>query len=314
MTASEQPFRAAEDREAVAAAFRGSAEMEEMTSAMDAYDQNTLTTFGAAAAREMAQACDETARSLSRLQSLGDTDLLERLGALMKQFDLGELKDSRLRLDALMGREDRVLEKYRRLGAELGEVYARLLAVEAELNRQNAQMKRLFDAGLARWRELVKHTEAAEQACRELEAHIAARLAEQSASGDDERRMDLHTLSQSLNLLKNRARDLRTAELAALQTLPLLEMMWRSNEALAQKLRAAVLVSLPVLRQALAEAVEDKKRRLQAKALRQVEIGAAKKAPVEALSASLKTLRQDVALTRAAAEENRRSLEKWRGR
>ena len=63
------------------------------------------------------------------------------------------------------------------------------------------------------------------------------------------------SLQQSLMMLEQRTQDLRTAENVAMQSIPMIKTMEFSNMNLVRKINSAFIVTLPVFKQALAQAI-----------------------------------------------------------
>ena len=117
------------------------------------------------------------------------------------------------------------------------------------------------------YHELVKYILAGEQGCRELEEYIAQRRAEMESTGDASIQFDLTTLEQALMMLEQRTQDLRTAESVAMQSIPMIKTMQFSNMNLVRKINSAFIITLPVFKQALTQAIMLKRQRIQAEAM-----------------------------------------------
>ena len=68
-------------------------------------------------------------------------------------------------------------------------------------------------------------------------------------------------------LLEQRTQDLRTAESVAMQSIPMIKTMEFSNMNLVRKINSAFIVTLPVFKQALAQAIMLKRQKLQAESM-----------------------------------------------
>ena len=68
-------------------------------------------------------------------------------------------------------------------------------------------------------------------------------------------------------MLEQRTQDLRTAENVAMQSIPMIKTMEFSNMNLVRKINSAFIVTLPVFKQALAQAIMLKRQRIQAEAM-----------------------------------------------
>ena len=125
----------------------------------------------------------------------------------------------------------------------------------------------MFQANVGYYHELVKYILAGEQGCRELEEYIAQRRAEMESTGDASIQFDLTTLEQALMMLEQRTQDLRTAESVAMQSIPMIKTMQFSNMNLVRKINSAFIITLPVFKQALTQAIMLKRQRIQAEAM-----------------------------------------------
>ena len=68
-------------------------------------------------------------------------------------------------------------------------------------------------------------------------------------------------------MLEQRTQDLRTAESVALQSIPMIKTIQFSNMNLVRKINSAFIVTLPVFKQALAQAIMLKRQKIQADAI-----------------------------------------------
>ena len=80
--------------------------------------------------------------------------------------------------------------------------------------------------------------------------------------------MDLQTLEQTRGIMEQRVMDLKIAENVAMQTVPMLKAMEFSNINLIRKINSAFIITMPVFKQALAQAVMLKRQRIQADAMK----------------------------------------------
>lgn len=125
----------------------------------------------------------------------------------------------------------------------------------------------MFEANVAYYRDLVKYILAGEQGCKELEEYIAQREAELASTGDNSIQFELTTLNQALMMLEQRTQDLRIAENIAMQSIPMIKTMEFTNMNLVRKINSAFIITLPVFKQALAQAIMLKRQRIQAEAM-----------------------------------------------
>ena len=80
--------------------------------------------------------------------------------------------------------------------------------------------------------------------------------------------MDLQTLENTRSIMEQRVMDLKIAENVAMQTVPMLKAMEFSNVNLIRKINSAFIVTMPVFKQALAQAVMLKRQKIQAESMK----------------------------------------------
>ena len=86
-------------------------------------------------------------------------------------------------------------------------------------------------------------------------------------TGDQSIQFELTSLNQALMMMEQRTQDLRTAENVAMQSIPMIKTMEFSNYNLVRKINSAFIITLPVFKQALAQAILLKRQKVQAEAI-----------------------------------------------
>lgn len=259
------------DRNRMNAALVGSDEIDALTGTIEIDNLSTIVTFGAHAAGEIAKASDAVLNSMNMDQVDDSGAMLNALAKIMDKFDIDEIRENSNLFAKLFGnlrkQLDKILSKYSTMGEEVDKIYVQLKQYESEITQSNRKLQALFDANVGYYHELVKYILAGEQGCREIEAYMAQRQADMDASGDQSIQFELQTLQQALMMLEQRTQDLRTAESVAMQSIPMIKTMQFSNMNLVRKINSAFIITLPVFKQGLAQAILLKRQRIQADAL-----------------------------------------------
>ena len=138
-------------------------------------------------------------------------------------------------------------------------------------NSTNKKLDTMFKTNVDYYHELVKYILAGEQACKEIEAYIAQRQQDMENTGDQSIQFELTSLNQALMMLEQRTQDLRTAENVAMQSIPMIKTMEFSNYNLVRKINSAFIVTLPVFKQALAQAILLKRQKIQAESIAELD-------------------------------------------
>ncbi|SDA10371.1 Uncharacterized conserved protein YaaN involved in tellurite resistance [Ruminococcus sp. YE71] len=267
----QQSFDIVEAREEMNTKLVNSPEVDALVSTVDINDMSTIVGFGAGAAEEISKVADTVLKSTNMKQIDESAKLMEILAGIMQQFDIDEIREEPSKLRKLFGKPkdplDKVLMKYHTMGGAVDEIYVQLKQYEEEIKQSNRKLALLFDANVGYYQELVKYILAGEQACKELEEYIKKREADLAATGDNSIHFELQNLNQALMMMEQRTQDLRTAESIAMQSVPMLKTMEFSNYNLVRKISSAFIITLPVFKQALAQAILLKRQKIQAESM-----------------------------------------------
>lgn len=266
-----QEYDIVADRNQMNAELTNSAEVDAIVSTIDVGNMESVVTFGAHAAEEISKASDVVLNSMSMSQLDESSQMLAALAKIMDQFDIEEIKENPGLFGKLFGnlrkKLDQLLDKYHTMGDEVDKIYVQLKQYESEIRQSNRKLDQMFEANVNYYHELVKYILAGEQGCRELQAYIDQKTAEMEQTGDNSIQFEITELNQCLMLLEQRTQDLRTAESVAIQSIPMIKTIEFSNMNLVRKINSAFIVTLPVFKQALAQAMMLKRQKIQAESM-----------------------------------------------
>lgn len=266
-----QEYDIVADRNQMNAELTNSAEVDALVSTIDVGNMESVVTFGAHAAEEISKASDVVLNSMSMSQLDESSQMLAALAKIMDQFDIEEIKENPGLFGKLFGnlrkKLDQLLDKYHTMGDEVDKIYVQLKQYESEIRQSNRKLDQMFEANVNYYHELVKYILAGEQGCRELQAYIDQKTAEMEQTGDNSIQFEITELNQCLMLLEQRTQDLRTAESVAIQSIPMIKTIEFSNMNLVRKINSAFIVTLPVFKQALAQAMMLKRQKIQAESM-----------------------------------------------
>ncbi len=270
-----KPYDIAADRAQMNEALVNSKEVDDIVSTIEVFNLETIASFGSEAAEEISKASDIVLNSMNMSQLDESSEMLTALSKIMSKFDIDELKEDKGLFGKLFGnlkkQLEKILEKYHTMGGEVDKIYVQLKQYESEIKQANRKLDQMFDANVNYYHDLVKYILAGEQAGKELEAYIAQRQSDFEATGDNAIQLELASLNNSLMMLEQRTQDLRTAENVAMQSIPMIKTMEFSNMNLVRKINSAFIVTLPVFKQALAQAVMLKRQKIQAEAMAELD-------------------------------------------
>ncbi|MBQ2954234.1 MAG: toxic anion resistance protein [Clostridia bacterium] len=324
------------DREEMNRTLTNSAEVDALASQIDVGDMDTIVSFGAHATEEISRAADMVLNSMSLAQLDNTGVMMTALGKIMDHFDIDEIREEPGFFAKIFGgmkkQLEKILAKYHTMGEDVEKIYVQLKQYEAEIRESNKKLQTMFDACVSYYHELVKYILAGEQGCREITAYIAERRQEMERTGDRSITFELQSLEQALAALEQRTQDLRIAENVAMQSIPMIKTMQFSNYSLIRKINTAFVITLPVFKQALAQAIMLKRQRIQADAMSALDqrtnelllrnaqdsartsaditrLASTSSVKIETLEASWKTIMDGIDETRKIQEDARRQRE-----
>lgn len=264
-----------EDRKQMSNELVGSDEVDALVSTIEVNNLETIVSFGAEAAEEVSKASDIVLNSMSMSQIDESNEMLSSLSKIMSKFDIDELKEDKGLFNKLFGnlrkQLDKILQKYHTMGDEVDKIYVQLKQYESEIKQSNRNLNQMFAANVGYYHQLVKYILAGEQGCKELEAYIAQRQQDYENTADNAIQLELASLNNALMMLEQRTQDLRTAENVAMQSIPMIKTMEFSNMNLVRKINSAFIVTLPVFKQALAQAIMLKRQKIQAESMAELD-------------------------------------------
>ena len=259
------------DRQRLNTELTSSPEVDAIASTIEVYNLETIVSFGAEVAEEISKASDVVLNSMSMSQLDESSAMLTSLAKIMDKFDIDEIRENPTLFGKIFGnlrkQLDKILDKYHTMGEEVDKIYVQLKQYESEIKQSNKKLTQMFDANVNYYHELVKYILAGEQGCKEISDYIEQRQADMAATGDNSIQFEIQSLQQSLMMLEQRTQDLRIAENVEMQSIPMIKTMEFSNMNLVRKINSAFIITLPVFKQALAQAIMLKRQRIQAEAM-----------------------------------------------
>lgn len=269
-----KPFDVALQRQEMSQTLAGSAEIDALTSQIAVNDPQTIVTFGGEVAGEIAKCSDTILNSINMSQVNDSGTLLTTLGRIMDKFDIEEIAADEKKgvlakfFGNMQKQLDQILAKYHTMGEEVDKIYVELKKYEVEIGQSNQKLQAIFDANVGFYQDLVKYILAGEQGLREMEGYMEQMSADLAQRPEDTMlQLDYNAMQQAYTILDQRVQDLRIAENVAMQSIPMIQAMQFSNLNLIRKINSAFIITLPVFKQALTQAVLLKRQKIQAQAM-----------------------------------------------
>ena len=266
-----QEYDIVAEREKITRELANSSELDALTSQLDVYNPETIVKFGSNVTEEISKCSDVVLNSMSMSQVNDSGEMLTLLSKIMNKFDMKELEEDKGLFGKLFNNAkkqlDKILSKYHTMGEEIDKIYVQLRKYEDEIKQSNRHLENMFQTNVQYYNELVKYILAGEQGIREIDEYVDRKRNELVSSGDNSIQFELTSLEQAKNMLEQRVQDLRVAENVALQSIPMIKTMEFSNYNLVRKIDSAFIITLPVFKQALSQAILLKRQKIQAEAM-----------------------------------------------
>ena len=262
-------FNILEEREEIEKQLKNSQEIEDITNLIDVNNMNSLVTFGSKATEGIAKSSDVILNTMTTSCANDSGDLLSSLSRIMSKVDLGEIKDIS-RKNGLFGNLfnnyknniEKILDKYNAIGSEIDKIYIKLKQYEAQLNESNKVLEDLFISNIHAYKELIKYIMAGEKAIQEIDKYI------QECKANNTDNFNIQNLENAKSILSQRVYDLKTSEIIAMQSLPMIKSMEYTNVNLNTKINSSLIVTIPIFKQTLAQAILLKKQKIQLEGLK----------------------------------------------
>lgn len=259
---------------AVAERLKNSPEVQAIVSKIDLNNTQSLMTFGSQSAEEVSRFADSILRSMESTKTEDAGTMIVQLKKIMEKFDMKDFEKQNPGLfDKLFNRAKNSIEaifrKYHSMGDEVDAVFVQLRQYESEINRTNDNLDEMFDRNLDYYEELKKYIVAGEMASAELSKVLIPEWEQKAIqTGDAYDRVAVQNLHQSKEMIDQRVYDLKLAENIALQSMPMIKSIQYSNYNLIRKINSAFVITLPIFKQNLAQAIMLKRQAVQAKSLK----------------------------------------------
>lgn len=308
-------------------------EVQDLTNEIEVQNINSIIQFGQKASENISKISDELLASIKEVKAEEASEMLLSLTKIMDKFDIKEFDNQKqpgllTKLFKTAGYTiAKLFQKYDTMGYEIEKVYILLKRYESEIKEANVKLKKLYDGNLEYYKQLEKYIVAGELAAEEVDMYIS-QFSNDMTMNIDEKQMMVQKLEVCKEMLQQRLYDLKVAENIAIQAAPMIQTIQMSNFNLLRKINTSFIITLPIFKQCLAQAIILKRQEIQAKSLKQLDdktnelimrnaqstarqsVDIAKMASgsvvaIETLEKSYQTIMKGIEDTKAIQEENK---------
>lgn len=254
--------------------LRNSPEVVALTNKINVEDFNSVLVFGKDASEGISKISDGLLNSMKAVRAEESGRMIVQLTKIMDKFDIEEFQKTKEPglIEKIFNKAkssiESMFQKYDTMGVEVQKVYQIIKGYEQDIYQSNKQLEQMFKANLDYYDELEKYICAGEIALDELDRDIIPKFKSKADMGDQRDIINYQQLLQIRDMLDQRIYDLRLTENVAMQTVPMINAMQLNNYNLLRKVNSAFIVTLPVFKQCLTQAVILKRQELEAKSMK----------------------------------------------
>ena len=256
--------------------LRGMRDVQALTGEVDVQNPNSIINFGQKASENISKISDEILNNMKAVKAEEANEMLVALTKIMDKFDLQEIEN--IKEDSPINKifkkigntVAKLFQKYDSLGYEVDKIYVLLKKYESDIREANANIKKLYDGNIEQYQLLEKYIVAGEMAIEEIDSYLM-QVPNMQNMNEQEKQMMQQKLEICKDMLSQRIYDLRVAENVAIQAAPMLQTMQLSNFNLMRKINSSFIVTLPIFKQCLAQAIMLKRQEIQAKSMKQLD-------------------------------------------
>lgn len=306
-------------------------EVDALANEIDISDPNSILKFGQKPGEDISKLSDEILATMKSVRSEECSAMLTQLTKIMDKFDIQEIKNPEevKGLQKLFNKAkdniEKLFAKYDTMGKEVDKVTVILKQYESDIFKTNDQLQRMYEANNEYYTMLEKYIAAGRLGLQQIDAY-KIQLQSSTDMPANQIQMKITQLDMMRDMLDQRINDLRISENVSMQTCPMIQMMQQNNSNLLRKINSSFIITLPIFKQCLIQAIQLKRASIQSKAMQDLDehtqklwernaqntatqsVQIARQAgqsalPVESLEKSYQTIMQGIADTKAINDE-----------
>lgn len=252
--------------------LKQSPEVIAIAKSVDTSDAGAIMKLGKEPSEEVSRFADKMLHSIKLYDVESSGAMLKELTRIMSRFDKKELEE---RPEGFLARLfsggkstiSRILSKYQSLGGEIDRIYEKIAVYNKEIEKSNGDLEDMFDKNFEYFKELEKYSAACSLLIDRMEAEDLPYWEERAKSGYGDDSIKLQEVRYSLDLLRHRLYDLELAKVVALQTAPQIRQIQKGNYKLMAKIQSAFIITIPIFKNGLIQAVTTKRQKLIAESM-----------------------------------------------
>ncbi|BEP28890.1 toxic anion resistance protein [Helicovermis profundi] len=253
--------------------LKNSDEVAAIAKQIDTRDLNSILKYGNETASEISKFSDQILHTMENTKVEDSGNMLLMLNKIMDKFDIKDFEEKKPNLiNKLFNKSknmiDSLFSKYHTMGGEVDKVYVQLKQYEDEITNSNAVLDEMFNKNMEYFEILEKYIFAGNMVLDKFRVEMIPALQKKAEeSGQQLDMINLNNANQVVEMLDQRVYDLELAKNISLQTMPQIKLIQKGNYNLVRKINSAFIITLPIFKQLLNQAITLKRQAVQAKAM-----------------------------------------------
>lgn len=253
--------------------IRNSPEVQELALKIDVGNPQSVLLFGQEAAEEISKFSDMILRETTKNEVTESGNMLKDLAGIMKSFEPKDFEDKkptvlRKMFNKVGTNMEKLLNKYQTMDKNIENVFVQVKEYEKEIQKSTYTMEDMYDENAKYYMELEKYIAAGESIRDTTLNEWLPELQAATEAGDPLAMQRYNDAKDFVELIDQRIQDLEMAKMVSVQTAPQIKLIQKGNYNLMRKINSALVVTIPVFKNGLAQAITMKRQRIQANSLR----------------------------------------------
>lgn len=237
-------------------------EVKALVREIDVNNSATILNFGSKPAEELSRISNEILSSSKNVENIEATKIIKNLSKIIEKVDISDFEKPPRKeggiLSKIFNRGKNFLEKYENMNKEIEVITQELLNYKAGLEKDQDDLKKLYEVVSKHSVEINDYILATELAEEEVKRKLDDITNTVNVDENDKNR-EIARTQGLLDMVSQKKYDLETVKAVSLQTLPMIEIMAGNNIGLARKLQSSLITTLPLFENAIVLALQTKK-------------------------------------------------------
>ncbi|MGC7872527.1 toxic anion resistance protein [Desulfosporosinus sp. FKB] len=266
-------FNVEQTKNEIMAKVKESPEVRSIVRQINIEDVSSIMSFGKNTSEEVSRFADAILHSMQTTKVEDSGELLLQLNKIMDKFDIKDFEEKSPGFLAKMFSKaknsvEALFHKYNSMGDEVDKVFVTLKQYEAEINTANKHLEDMFMRNTEYYEQLGQYIYAGQVVLAELKNNIIPTAqAAANQTGNQLDQIKVNNLLQIQEIMEQRIYDLQLAENVAVQSMPTIKSIEYGNYNLIRKINSAFVITMPIFKQCLVQAIMLKRQSVQAKAM-----------------------------------------------